>query len=530
MQADVLLTGAAIYTMDAVQPRAQNLAVADGKIVACGETSLDELVGPRTRVVDLNGRAVVPGFVDAHVHFGSLAMSRQQVDLDAAATLEAGLAALRQAAEALPAGAWLRGRGWDRNRWGRLPTAADLDAAVGNRPAALSSHDGHSLWLNSAGMRASGVDRTTSGPPGGVIERDAHGEPSGVLFENAQDLVRRSIPEPTDDQVRDAIRRALPIAAAAGLTGIHNLEDSRSRRAFQSLEAAGELTLRVYHGVPRGELFKAADQRLRTGAGSDWLRIGPVKLFADGALGSRTAHMLEPYTGQAADGYRGVATLQPDDLEEAMRQAADAELDLAVHAIGDAAVRSVLDAYARSRAAYAPLKSRMLRIEHAQLIQPDDVPRFAALGVIASMQPIHAVADWRTADAHWGERSRHGYAWCDMLRSGAVLAFGTDAPVESIEPLRTLYAATTRLDPHGEPPGGWYPHQRVSLKEAVHAYTAGSAAAERATARRGSLSVGKDADLVVLSPDPFALEPAALRDTRVEMTMVGGRIVFEGVS
>jgi predicted amidohydrolase YtcJ len=530
MQADVLLTGAAIYTMAAVQPRAQNIAVADGKIVACGDASLAELVGPHTRVVDLRGRAVVPGFVDAHVHFGSFGMSRQQVDLDTAATLDVGVSRLRTAARALPAGAWLRGRGWDRNRWGRLPTAADLDSAVGNRPAALSSHDGHSLWLNSAALRAVGVDRATSAPPGGVIERDEHGEPRGVLSENAQDLVRRGMPEPTDEQVRDAIREAMPIAAAAGLTGIHNLEDSRSRRAFQSLEAAGELTLRVYHSVPRGELFKPADQRLRTGAGSDWLRIGPVKLFADGALGSRTAHLLEPYTGHASDGYRGVATLRPDELEEAMRQAADAELDLAVHAIGDAAVRLVLDAYARARASYVPLQSRMLRIEHAQLIHPDDVPRFASLGVVASMQPIHAVADWRTADAHWGDRSRYGYAWCDVLRAGAVLAFGTDAPVESIEPLRNLYAATTRLDPHGEPPGGWYPHQKVSLAEAVRAYTAGSAAAERATARRGTLSVGKDADLVVLSPDPFPLEPAALRDTRVEMSMVGGHIVFEGVS
>jgi predicted amidohydrolase YtcJ len=526
MQADVLLTGAAIYTMDPTQPGARNVAIADGKIVACGDASLTELVGPRTRVVDLKGRAIVPGFVDAHVHFGSFAMSRQQVDLDEAPTLEGGLATLRQAAEGLPPGAWLRGRGWDRNRWGRLPTAADLDSAVGNRPAALSSHDGHALWLNSAGLRATGVDRSTSAPPGGVIERDAHGEPSGVLFENAQDLVRRGIPEPTDEQVRDAIRQALPIAAAAGLTGIHNLEDSRSRRAFQSLEAAGELTLRVYHGVPRGELFKAADQRPRTGAGSDWLRIGPVKLFADGALGSRTAHMLEPYTDQ--DEYRGVATMQPDELEEAMRQAADAELDLAVHAIGDAAVRSALDAFARARASYVPVQRRMLRIEHAQLIHPDDVPRFAALGVIASMQPIHAVADWRTADAHWGERSQYGYAWCDVLRSGAVLAFGTDAPVESIEPLRTLYAATTRLDPQGNPPGGWYPNQKLSLSEAVHAYTAAPAAAERALPRRGTLSAGKDADLVVLSPDPFALDPATLLHTQVALTMVGGRIVFEG--
>jgi predicted amidohydrolase YtcJ len=479
--------------------------------------------------LDLRGRAIVPGFVDAHVHFGSFAISRQQVDLDSSDSLEEGLASLRAAGERLSPGTWLRGRGWDRNRWGRLPTASDLDSAVGSRPAALSSHDGHALWLNSAALSAVGIDRTVSAPPGGVIERDAQGEPSGVLFENAQELVRGRVPEPTADAVRDAIRRALPVAAAAGLTGIHNLEDSRSRRAFQSLDDSGELTLRVYHGVPRGELPKAAERGLRTGAGSDMVRIGPLKLFSDGALGSRTAYLLEPYTGRR-DGYRGVPTMQPEELDEAMRQAADAELDLAVHAIGDAAIRSVLDAYARGLASYAPLKRRMLRIEHAQLIHPDDVPRFAALGVVASMQPIHAVADWRAADAHWGARSRYGYAWCDVWRSGAVLAFGTDAPVESIEPLRNLYAATTRLDEHGEPPGGWYPNQKVPLSEAMYAYTAGSAAAERASARRGSLIAGKDADLVVLSPDPFPLEPDALRDTRIELTMVGGRITYEGVA
>jgi predicted amidohydrolase YtcJ len=527
MPADVLLTNGAIYTFDAAQPHVRCLAVADGRILALADDAagLAELNGARTRVVDLAGRAVAPGFVDAHVHFGSYALSHEQVDLDAAATLAHGLAVVAQAAERLAAGAWLRGRGWDRNRWGRLPTAADLDSVTGRRPAALSSHDGHALWLNSAALEVAGIDRTTADPAGGIVERDEAGEPTGVLFENAQDLVRRSIPEPTDDEVLAAIRRALPIAAAAGLTGIHNLEDSRSRRAFQALEAAGELTLRVYHSVPRGELRKAREQRLRTGVGSDWLRIGPVKLFSDGALGSRTAHMLEPYEHRA-DGYRGVPTMSASELEEAMRQAADAELDLAVHAIGDAAVRSVLDAYERTVAEYPPLRQRMLRVEHAQLVDPHDVPRFAVLGAVASMQPIHATADWRTADAHWGGRARHGYAARRLLDAGAIVAFGTDAPVERLEPLANLYAATSRIDPSGQPAGGWYPELKVSLEEAVRAYTSGSAAAERATTRRGSLAPGKDADLVVLSGDPFPLPPAALLETRVDLTMVGGRITY----
>jgi predicted amidohydrolase YtcJ len=526
MAADILLRGAAIYTMDRQRPRARNLAIADGRIVECGFDDLEDRIGPRARVLDLPGRAVVPGFVDAHVHFGSYAITRQQVDLDLAATLEDGLIRLSAAAQQLAPGAWLRGRGWDRNRWGRLPSAADLDAVVGERPAALSSHDGHSLWLSTAALHAVGIDHATQPPPGGVIERDDRGEPTGVLSENAQELVRQQMPEITDDELGVAIRQALPAAAAAGLTGIHNLEDSRSRRAFQSLEAAGELTLRVYHGVARRELSAARELGLRTGVGSDWLRIGPLKLFSDGALGSRTAYLRKPYAGRS-DGYRGVPTMQPRELAEAMRLAADAELDLAVHAIGDAAVRSVLDAYERTLTAHPALARRLLRIEHAQLVHPNDVPRFASLGVIASMQPIHATADWRAADAHWGARSRHGYAWRTLLDAGAGLAFGTDAPVERIEPLASLYAATTRQDPHGEPPGGWYPEQRLSLEEAVRAYTTGSAAAERASARRGTLMPGKDADLVVLSPDPFPLSADALRSTRVELTMVGGSIMFE---
>jgi predicted amidohydrolase YtcJ len=530
MHAEVLLRGATAYTYDRRQPRARSLAVGGGRILAVGQLDhdLDDLQGPTTRVIELSGAAVVPGFVDAHVHFGHFALARQQVDLDAAATLEDGLERIRGEAERLPAGGWLQGRGWDRNRWGRLPTRADLDAVIGPRPVALSSHDGHALWLSSAALAAAGVHRETSDPPGGVIQRDPTGEPSGVLFENAQDLVRAHVPEPSERQLSDAIRAALPTAAAAGLTGIHNLEDARTRRVFQALEAAGDLTLRVYHGVPRGELAEARERGLHTETGSDWLRVGPVKLFADGALGSRTAWLLAAYEGRAADDYRGVATLSAEEIEEDMHAAADAGLDVAIHAIGDAAVRRVLDVFEQTREVYPPLRQRLVRIEHAQLVHPDDVARFGKLGVIASMQPIHATADRRAADAHWGDRSRHAYAWRDLVSAGATLAFGTDAPVEHIEPLLSLYAAATRRETDGSPHEGWHAHQCIGLEEAVRAYTRGSAMAERAAGRRGSLAAGTDADLVALGPDPFGLSSEALLATRVLLTMVGGRITYEG--
>ena len=530
MQAEVLLRGGNVVTQDRRLPRGRSVAIGGGRILAIGIQAgdLDDLIGPNTRSIQLDGGALVPGFVDAHVHFGHFALARRQVDLDAAGSLEDGIALIKDAAARLREGEWLQGRGWDRNRWGRLPTRADLDLAIGERPAALSSHDGHSLWLSSAALHVSGVRLDTPNPAGGVIERDASGESTGVLFENAQDLIREHIPEPSDRELREAIRSALKTAAAAGLTGIHNLEDARTRRAFQSLESAGELSLRVYHGVPRGELDQARERGLRTGAGSDWLRIGPVKLFSDGALGSQTAFMLEAYAGRD-DGYRGVATLDPDELDHAIRLAADAQLDVAVHAIGDAAVRRVLDAFERARREYPPFRQRLPRIEHAQIVDPADVPRFHELGVVASMQPIHATADWQAADRLWGQRARHGYNWRGLLDAGAMLAFGTDAPVEHIEPLHSLYAAVTRRDPSGEPAGGWYPAQCLGLEEAVRAYTLGSAMAERAAGRRGTLAAGMDADLVVLSPDPFAKPAEALCETRVVLTMVGGRVTFEAL-
>jgi predicted amidohydrolase YtcJ len=517
----LLLSGGPVYTLDPARPRARGVAIDQGRIVGL----LDETPAERP-TVDLAGRAVLPGFIDAHVHFVSFALGRQEVDLEPTPTLQAGLDRLRRAVEQLPPGAWLRGRGWDRNRWGCLPTAAVLDGVAGARPAVLASHDGHALWLNRAALRHVGLSRATPDPAGGAIERDPDGEPTGVVFENARDLVWRAMPARGPRELADAIRAALPIAAAAGLTGIHTFEDAQALEAFRLVEQARELTLRVWHGVARAQLPEAHRLGLRTGAGSDWLAIGPLKLYADGALGSRTAHLIEPYEGRADD-YRGLPTLRPDELRADLRTAAQVGLDVAIHAIGDAAVRGVLDAVEETRRAEPRLAERLLRIEHAQLVQPSDRPRFAALDVIASMQPSHAVSDWRAADAHWGARARNAYAWRSLLAAGARLAFGTDAPVERIEPLPSLHAAVTRLDLDGQPPGGWYPDERLELLDAVRAYTLGAAGAGRAAHRRGSLAVGKDADLVVLSTDPFQQPAAALLDARVDLTIVGGKIVYQ---
>lgn len=518
----LLLSGGTIHTLDPRRPRANSLAVSDaGHIVALDPADTEGQ--PR---LDLHGRTVLPGFIDAHLHLVSWALARQEVDLEATSSLAEARTVLRHAAERLAPSAWLRGRGWDRNRWESLPTAADLDAAIGaERPAVLNSHDGHALWLNTAALRHVGLTERTADPPGGAIERDADGRPTGVVFENARGLVWSAMPGPSVDELADALRAALPLASAAGLTGVHSFEDERALAAVRRLDDAGELSLRVWHGVPRAQLRQARELGLRTGVGTDRVQIGPVKLYADGALGSRTAFLLEPYVGRE-DGYRGLPTLAPEELVDDLRVAADAGLDVAVHAIGDAAVRRVLDAVEATSAARPT--QHMVRIEHAQLVRPDDVPRFAALQVVASMQPSHATSDWRAADTHWGTRARHGYAWRTLLNAGARVAFGTDAPVEPIQPLPSLYAAVTRQDAHAQPPGGWYPEQRLSLLDAVRAYTLGAAYAGRAEQLRGSLSVGKQADLVVLSADPFEADPAALlHEIQVELTMVGGQIVYQ---
>ncbi len=525
--AEILFRGGPIYTFDDAQPRAGALAVRGNRILALGDAAgLDVLSGHGTRVVDLEGRALLPGFIDAHVHFASFARSRREVDLDPAATIEQGLAMLDRASASLPPDAWLFGRGWDRNRWGRLPTAEELDRAIGPRRAVLASHDEHSQWVSSTVLALAGISENTPHPEGGRIERLPDGRPSGVLFENAQSLVDRIVPEPSVEETARSIRDSLPLAAQAGITGIHNFEGANALRAFTRLRDQGELTLRVFHGLPREHLRSAVELGLQTGFGNDWLRVGLVKLFADGALGSRTAYVMDPYEGRD-DGYRGIPTLSDDELRQDLIAAARGGLGVATHAIGDAAVRSVLDAIEWARSNDAAARRALFRVEHAQLVHPDDFKRFAQLNVIASMQPIHAAADWRTADQHWGARARWGYAWRSMLDAGASLAFGTDAPVERIEPLLTLYAAVSRKDLEGQPERGWHPEQRVSLHQALRAYTIGAAHAEGADAQRGSLVAGKLADLAVLSRDPFGVEPAELLETHVDMTVAGGRIVHE---
>jgi predicted amidohydrolase YtcJ len=534
MQADLLLFNGRVYTMDVDQPRTQAVAIRGNRILAVGtDTDLKPLLRPGGQAVNLAGRTVIPGLTDAHVHFGwySLAVYQGRIELDNVPSKPEALSRVAEQAGTVPAGCWIQGGGWNKNVWpdASFPTAADLDAVALQHPVALEDKSHHATWVNSRALALAGITANTEDPPGGEILRDEMGQPTGILLETAAELVYDVIPEPEVGAFVEALRRSQAKAHSLGLTGFHDPGHPKILAALQVLRTGGELDLRALVHIPSEGLEAAIDLGLRSGFGDERLRIGGVKIFADGALGPQSAHMLAAYEG--SDDNLGIPTHSAEHLSELVRRAHRAGLSIAVHAIGDAANRAVLDAIAASRSSRGPQSFRPTlpdRIEHVQLLHADDVPRLAALGVVASMQPIHATSDMEMADRHWGDRSDLAYAWRGVRDSGAWLAFGSDCPVETLDPLAGIHAAATRCRADGTPgPEGWIPAQRLSVTEAVHAYTLGSAYASAESHRKGSLSPGKLADAVVLSHDLFSVDPMEILQIQVEMTVFDGRIVYD---
>lgn len=528
MQADLVLNNGNIHTMDANRPRAQAIAIAGNRLLAVGrDAEMQALLAPQARSIDLHGRTVVPGFIDAHVHFLSYALGLQQIDLVGVPTLEGALARVAARAANTPAGQWLHGRGWDHSLWagGRFPTRGDLDRVAPSHPVYLKRKCGHAGWANSRALELAGITAATPDPPGGAIDRDpATGQPTGILKERAMELISHLFQGPAVDEAVEAIKAGMPHAHRLGLVGVHTMESSNSWRAFQKLRASGELKLRVLMQIPEENLDAAVQIGLQSGLGDERLRIGGVKVFADGSLGAHTAWMLEPYA-DAPDDY-GIAVATPEYLREVVGKASRAGMAAFVHAIGDRANREVLNVIESSRQAGEGRHLRH-RIEHAQLIHAEDIPRFARSGVIASMQPIHATQDMLMADTRWGQRSTGAYAWRSLLDSGAVLAFGSDSPVEDLSVMKGIHAAVTRRRADGSPgPDGWYPAQRLTVVEAVYAYTTGVAYASGEEAIKGTLAPGKLADLVVLSQDIFSIEPMAILETEVVATLFDGEFVY----
>jgi predicted amidohydrolase YtcJ len=508
-------------------PIAEAVAVAGDRLVAVGDSkTLRDALGACDRAIDLRGRTVVPGMIDAHLHFLSYSLRMDRIQIHELPSLQETLQRVTERVAATEPGTWIRGGGWNCNLWGdgAFPTRHDLDRVAPDRPVALSSKDGHSLWANTQALKLAGVDADTPDVAGGSIFRDAAGEPTGILQENAIGLVRQVIPDPTRREMIAACKRGLAHANSVGLTGIHDCEGADALSVFQELARRKELTLRVLAHVPEGTIDEAIKVGLRDGFGDEWVRIVGIKAFSDGALGSRSAWMIEPYEDDPANW--GIPTTTPEALLELVRKANGAGLSVAVHAIGDAANRAVLDAIESARdEAPAHLRNR---IEHVQLLHPDDISRLAQLGVIASMQPIHATGDIDIAERHWGSRSATGYAWRSLLDTGAMLAFGSDAPVEDISPLLGIHAAVTRRRANGDPgPEGWYPEQKLTVHEAVYAYTMGAAYASGEEQLKGSLTAGKLADLVILDRDIFDIDPMDILHTQVHATMVGGKFVYQ---
>jgi predicted amidohydrolase YtcJ len=533
---DLLFHGGPIYTLDPRQPRAEALLVRGDRIVAVGsEADVRAASGGRYEDVPLNGRALVPGLIDAHIHILWTGLGRMNVDLEGVASLDAALEQIERHVRTLPEGAWVRGHGWNHALWNdRWPTAAELDRVTAGHPAVLSRKDGHSVWLNSAALARAGIDRDTVAPAGGTISRDGQGEPTGVLSENAMNLAYRVMPDPTWQERRVALRRIIAECNRRGLTGLHIPEGAETLALFRELYDQDDLTIRALWHIPYAQLDQAIALGLRSGIGDEWVRIGGVKIFSDGALGSVTCHMLAPFEGSTDN--HGIPTIEEGELRDAVLRADRAGIAATIHAIGDRANRTVLHAIGnaieqRARQDVPPTDVQWgprlpHRIEHAQHLDAADVGRFAQLGVVASMQPIHATSDYLVAERLLGAaRSAWSYAFRPLLEAGATLAFGSDAPVETIDPWAGIHAAVTRQRPNGQPHGGWHPEHRLTLAQALAAYTVGAAHASGEAALKGSLQAGMLADLVVTSADPFAADPQQLWQQGVDLTVVGGKVV-----
>lgn len=524
-----IIFNANIYSLNPSQPRASAMAIRGERIIALGDDQdiLDGF-GRGDKPLDAGGRAVIPGLTDAHIHLRNYALSLVKVDCSTETRREC---LDRVASRALETGEgeWVLGHGWNQNFWSEgYGNAADLDAVTAGHPAYLTAQSLHAAWANSAALRQAGITAQTPEQPGGRIGRDEHGEPNGLLFEGAMELVSERIPEGSVESTAATIAEAISILWRMGLTGVHDFDRRACFAALQLLHRRGELKLRVTKSIPVEDLDHALALGLRSGFGDDILRIGGIKAFADGALGPRTAAMIQPYEGETKN--TGILLLDAEELYEIGLLAVENGLSLAVHAIGDRANHEVLNALGELRkhgteeAQHAvPLRHR---VEHVQVIHPDDAGRYAELGVIASMQPVHVVSDMFTADRFWGGRAAYSYGWRTQLDHGASLAFGSDAPVESPNPFWGLHAALTRRQPDGEPgPDGWYPEQHISLDEALKAYTTGAAYATYMEDRLGILAPNYLADLLVLDADPFAVPPDELREIKPLATMVGGEWV-----
>jgi len=527
--ADIVFTNGKIWTLDKVRPTAEAVAVLNGRILAVGSSSeMSKYIARPTTVIDLRGRRMLPGFIDDHTHFMSGGFQLQNVDLRFAKSKQEFARLIKERAEKYP-GRWITGGDWDHDNWpgGDLPTKELIDEFTPSTPVFVNRYDGHMVLANSYSLKLAGITKQTADPPGGMIVRDAKtGEPTGVLKDEAMTLVYKLIPDPGEQEMLEAARLGLAEARKHGITSIQDVSSTSDVRVYQMLKAGGELTARFHCRLPMAQWQEVAATGIVVPFGDEWIRLGSLKAFADGSLGSSTALFFEPYASDPSTRGLAMDVVTDGRLEKWAMGADKASLQLSIHAIGDSANSLILDLFEKI-VKTNPSWDRRFRIEHAQHIHPKDFQRFAKLGVIASAQPYHAIDDGRWAEKRIGhERCETSYPFRSFLDNGVKLCFGSDWTVAPLNALLGIYAAVTRRTTDGKNPNGWFPEQKISVQEAIEAYTINNAYAVFEENEKGSISVGKLADFVVLSDDILSVDPVGIESIQVEMTVVGGKIVY----
>jgi predicted amidohydrolase YtcJ len=537
--ADLIIRNAKVWTVDKAQPSAQAVAVLGERIVAVGSNAdVDTWRGPRTQVLDAQGRLLLPGFNDAHCHFVQGGLQLDQVELNDAASTDEFKRRIAERARITPKGEWIEGGNWDETKWSPpvLPTHELIDDVTKDVPVLIDRYDGHAEFANATALRLAGITASTPNPPGGVIVRDAKGNPTGVLKDAAVNLVAKLIPVLTHEQRIHATERAMQYAASLGVTSCQYMDNDDGQtyadlKVFSELDTQGKMLTRLYVAPSIVDWEDQAKIGLRRAFGSPTLRLGALKGYSDGSLGAETAYFFEPFADSSNN--RGLYSDEmqpPSAMRERIIKADTAGLQICIHAIGDAGISTILDFYADAEKQNGPA-DRRFRIEHAQHMAAKDFDRFADLGVIASVQPYHAIDDGRWAEQRIGHvRASRTYAFRTFLDHGVRLALGTDWPVAPLNPMLTIYAAVTRATLDGKNPGGWFSEQKLSVGETVEAYTMGSAYAEFQEKEKGSISAGKLADLVLLSDDIFTIDPTKIRDVKVLKTFLSGRMIYDAGS
>jgi predicted amidohydrolase YtcJ len=532
--ADLIITNAKIWTVDKARPQAEALAVLGERIVAVGSAAdVDAWHGPQTKVLDAHGKLLLPGFNDAHVHFVDGGSHLQEVQLKDAASPEEFAHRIGERARTTPKGEWITGGDWDEQKWSppNLPTKELVDPVTPATPVWVNRYDGHESLANSVALRLANITAKTADPPGGQIVRDAQGNPTGVLRDAAQGLVDKLVPPLTHAQRLRAIRQALEHAGSLGVTSVQHMNPLYDDiKIYAELQDKGELTARIYAAPIETDWKDQAKIGIRRAFGTPLLRMGAVKGYVDGSLGSETAYFFDPYTDDPqSHGLLSDEMHPPSAMLQRLKGADAAGLQLCIHAIGDRGISMILDMFEQIEKANGK-RDRRWRIEHSQHMAAKDFARYARLGVIASVQPYHAIDDGRWAEKRIGaERIKRTYAFRTFLENGVRLALGTDWSVAPLSPMWSIYAAVTRATLDGKNPDGWVPEQKLTVAEAVEAYTMGSAYAEFQEKEKGSITSGKLADFVLLSDDIFKIPPAAIKSVKVEATYLGGKLVYGGL-